>query len=57
MFCMLRLKSLSGLIVLGLDFSLSFSVILALAIVGLQEKETFLEQSISDPSLGNFNCN
>jgi hypothetical protein len=54
---MLRLNSLSGLIVLGLDFSLSFSVILALAIVGLQEKETFLEQSISDPSLGNFNCN
>ena len=57
MFCMPRLKSLSGLIVLGLDFSLSFFVILALAIVGLQEEETFLEQSISDPLLGDFNCN
>jgi hypothetical protein len=34
---------LSDLIVLGLDFSLSFSIILALAIVGLQEEETFLE--------------
>jgi len=47
-------KSLSGLIVLGLDFSLSFSVVLAPVLVGLQEEETFFVQSMSDPSLGNF---
>jgi len=50
-------KSLSGLIVLGLDFSLSFSVVLAPVIVGLQKEETFFVQSMSDPSLGNFDCN
>jgi len=60
MFRMLSLKdtkSLSGLNVLGLDFSLSFSVVSAPVIVGLQEEETFLVQSMSNPSLGNFYCN